>query len=42
MLRSLKKNKWILLSILPCFVFAYEQEDLSFNGFASQGISPVL
>ncbi len=39
MLRYLKKNNWILLSILPCVVFASEQSDLSFAGVVSQGIS---
>jgi len=39
MLSYLKKSKWLLLSILPSIAFAYEQKDLSFAGFASQGIS---
>jgi len=39
MLRYLMKNKWILLYLLPGIAFANQQKDLSFAGFASQGIS---
>ncbi len=39
MLSCLMNNKWIIFLLLPCFAFANEQKDLSFAGFASQGVS---